>query len=199
MTDQLGQEIKFLDNEIETLRQELYSEIADANAGVEKAVNRNNMRRILAAIFNGVGGLFQIYGTAYSAATSSTGGALDVPLIARLVGRSLRRGTQVTSSLRGIKEVAQKCGVADYERVVDDFALFFHLESLFSQYHYIDKVEYHPEVLKLMACEFGDTIKQQLSCLTTSSSGTSLNSAIDDLVLTINTRIAFTQKIMEFP
>lgn len=194
MIDQLQDELLLLDQDIEQTRQEIYAKIVSANTGVEASVERGNMRRIIAAAFNGIGGLFQIYSTA-----SATTTQFDTPLILRLVARALRRGTQVALSIRGLKPVEQSCGMADYDRVQHQFAIFFHLRSLFDEYRYVDPVEYHPEVLKLMACEFGDAIKQSLACLTTTSSGRALNSAIDRLVLAINTRISFTTKVMEFP
>ena len=124
--------------------------------------------------------------------------AVNTASVASILATTLRRGTQVGLTLRTIKDVEQDCGVGDYERVAHEFAVFFHLYPLFSDFEQYHQLDYHPDVLKIKSCEFGDKIKQGLSCLTLSSSGRSLSFAIDQLVLAINTRLDLTKMVKDF-
>ena len=110
---------------------------------------------------------------------------------------TLTRGTFAATRFFKLVDPRRTCGQDDYQRVLDEYAYFFHLDRLFHETDVAHYPEFHPTLLKFRACEFGEEIKARLSCAIAGvAESRRLVSAVDKLVLAIMARLDLSKKML---
>lgn len=193
--NQLHKDALAMDQEIQSLKKQMFQKIRSATDSVIENIERTNLNLKSSALANGGGQLLSIYGGNLDNTDVTV---QDVLGVAQGVIR--RAGFIQGRVFRYEFNVERDCGIADYKKTLSEYGIFFNMESLFNNIGHYDSVAFHPAWLRYQSCIFGETLKERLSCIIKSGNGASasLVRCIDQMVLAINTRLSITQKLMHY-
>lgn len=183
--------IAILDSEIELIKREIPRRIQMASRAVTNEIEYQNLFLWAAAITQTAGRIFR------QASRSFGVTQLTYPLLLSAIRRAFSGGTYAANRILGLEDSRRTCGQGDFGRTISQYSYLWNVDQLI-QNQSIEEVWRNPDYLKFKNVEFGETLKNELSCVIRSGINESANlvQTIDFLVQVMNLRLDETKSLL---